>query len=141
MISFWRKPFIGFVLLLTLAEAAYAGTRVAVASAPVVRTSSPVVAAQRVVIIRRAPIWWYDPWWGPAYYPYAPVSYTGDVKIVTRRKGDSVYVDGGFAGVTGKLRKFPLSPGTHDIALRDSDDRTIYKTRVHVIAGKTVELH
>jgi hypothetical protein len=134
---FRRIPLLGFVLALTMTEAASAGTRV---GAPAARPSR-VVATQRVVVVRPAPLWWYDPWWGPAYYPYAPTSYMGTVKIVTKRKGDSVYVDDGFAGVTGKLKKFPLTPGTHDIALRDSDRRTIYKTRVHVIAGKTVELH
>jgi len=138
----WKIPSTGLALALTLATVASAGTRTAMTSAaPAAPLASRPVVAQRVVIVRRAPLWWYDPWWGPAYYPYPTASYTGTVKILTERKGDSIYVDDGFAGVTGKLKKFPLAPGTHDITLRDSDHRTVYKTRVHVIAGKTVELH
>jgi len=56
-------------------------------------------------------------------------------------KGASVYVDGGFAGLTGKLKKFPLRPGNHNIELRDSDGRTIYQQQVAVIAGKTTDIH
>jgi len=76
---------------------------------------------------------------GPGYY--GPVPYTGNVKIHTELKGASVYVDGGFAGLTGKLKKFPLRPGNHNIELRDSDGRTIYQQQVAVIAGKTTDIH
>ena len=141
MIWSWKIPFITLAVVLTLAEVVSAGTRRAMPSAAVAQPSSSVVTTQRVVIVRPAPVWWYDPFWGPAYVPYAPAAYTGDVKIVTKRKGASIYVDDGFAGVTGKLKKFPLSPGNHDIALRDSDNRTFYHKRIHVIAGKTVEIH
>jgi hypothetical protein len=100
------------------------------------------VVTQRIVVVRPAPLWWYDPWWwGPSYYAPYPPAYTGNVKIITHRKGDAIYVDDGFAGVTGKLKTFPLQPGNHTIAFRDSDNRTYYHRRVHVIAGKTVEIH
>lgn len=86
---------------------------------------------------------WYGPGWygpyGPYYGPYA-YSNTGQVKIETHAKGDSIFVDGGYAGVTGKLKKFPLRPGTHNIELRDRDGRTYYQERVEVIRGRTVEI-
>ena len=112
-------------------------------------TFAPVASAQArgVVVVRPyyfrtyyGPYWggWYGPWWGPGYY-YNPN--IGEVKIETKAKGNAIYVDGGYAGVTGKLKKFPLERGTHTIELRDSDRRTIYQERVNVIAGKTVKIH
>jgi hypothetical protein len=63
------------------------------------------------------------------------------VKVVSRIKGDSIYVDGGFAGTTGKLKHFDLSPGNHDIEIRDPSGRTVFQQRVQVIAGRTTEIH
>ena len=65
----------------------------------------------------------------------------GKVNIVAQRKGDSVYVDGGFAGVTGKLKKFPLRPGRHTIAFRDPSGHTFYQERIEVLMGKTIVIH
>jgi hypothetical protein len=90
---------------------------------------------------------WYGPsWYGPGWYPYGrayvlpPRPATGEVKIVTKIKGDSIYVDGGFAGVTGKLKHFDLSPGNHDIEVRDPGGRTIFQERVQVIRDRTIEI-
>src|ERR1051326_5396747 len=66
----------------------------------------------------------YGPRW---YYPGYPGRYlvvpagptTGEVKIKTHMKSGSVYVDGGFAGPTDKMKKFNLRPGNHDIEVRD----------------------
>lgn len=52
---------------------------------------------------------WYGPAWGPTYI--APRRVTGDIKIDTHEKQDMVYVDGGFAGKSGNLKKFSLQPG------------------------------
>ena len=57
----------------------------------------------------------------------------GYVKIKTDRKDASVYVDGGFADRIEKAKKFALRPGTHDIELRDSDGRTLYRERIAVL--------
>jgi hypothetical protein len=62
------------------------------------------------------------------------------VKVETERKDASVYVDGGFAGPVAKMHKFDLPQGNHNIELRDSDNRSIYSERVHVIPGKTVKI-
>jgi hypothetical protein len=78
---------------------------------------------------------WYYP---GVYVPSAPP--TGDVKIDTHMKGGSIYVDGGFAGQTAKLKKFALRPGNHDIEVRDASGYTIYRERVQVLAGKTTDI-
>src|SRR5579863_9192280 len=86
---------------------------------------------------------WYGGWYGPGWY--GPRAYygprAGQVKIDTKIKGNSVYVDGGFAGVTGKLKKFPLKPGNHDIEVRDRSGHAFYQERVHVIPGKTIKIY
>jgi len=87
---------------------------------------------------------------GPAFYPYyysywgQPYYFAarneGDVKINTHLKDASVYVDGGFAGITGKLKEFSLQPGNHDIQVRDSAGNTLFQNKVQVIVGKTLEI-
>ena len=85
--------------------------------------------------------WWYDPWYSPWGGPsYVTPPTTGNVKIVSKHEGDGIYVDGGYAGQTGKLKKFSLHPGKHTIELRDSRGHTLYQESVYVIAGKTVKI-
>ncbi len=111
---------------------------------------APNAAAQgRVVVVGRGfygpgwygPGWygpgWYGAYWGPGYYGRP----AGDVKIVTKVKGDSIFVDGGYAGLTGQLKKFPLRPGAHMIEVKDQDGRQIYKQRVEVLLGKTTKVY
>lgn len=100
-------------------------------------------AQQRVIVVE--PIRVFDPFFA---YPYAyayPPDYMaanfGYVKIKTDRKDASVFVDGGFADKIEKAKKFALRPGNHEIELRDSDGRTLYKQKVAVLVGKTTELH
>ena len=108
--------------------------------------AAPAASARGRVLIGYGgfygPAWygpgWYGPAWGPGYY--GPYERTGNVKIVTETKGNSVYVDGGFAGVTGKLKKFPLRPGTHTIEFRDAHGHSFYQERIQVILGKTIEI-
>ncbi len=119
--------------------------------APARVSAAPI---QRVVVVGGGyygfygPRWWYGPgWYYPGWYgprwgpPYAAFPRTGTVKIVTHDKNASVYVDGGYAGLTAKLKKFPLRPGNHDIELRDSRGHTFYQERVQVITGRTTEIH
>lgn len=109
-------------------------------------TLAPVASAQR------GPGFYGPGFYGPGFYGprfYGPVygpRYTygqpaGSVKIVTKAKGNSVYVDGGYAGMTGKLKKFQLRPGNHTIEFRDADARTFYQERIQVLAGKTLEVY
>ena len=98
----------------------------------------------RAVIVRPyygwGPGWygWYDPWWGPAYV--APRANTGEIKLVTHMKDAQVYVDGGYAGLAGKLKHFDLSPGNHNIELRDSTGQKLFQEQVQVIRDKTTEI-
>jgi len=110
-------------------------------SAPMPQKASMPPQPQVVVV---EPIRVFDPLF--AYpYPYAyPADYMasnfGYVKIKTDRKDASVFVDGGFADKVEKAKKFALRPGNHEIELRDSDGRTLYKQQIAVIVGKTTEL-
>jgi hypothetical protein len=82
---------------------------------------------------------WYGPAWGPSYVmPYAQ---TGEVKLITHMKEARVYVDGGYAGLAGKLKHFDLSPGNHNLELRDSTGRNLFHEQVQVIRGRTAEIH
>jgi hypothetical protein len=91
---------------------------------------------------------WYSPYYYPAYYPgyYYPVAgvyavgqRTGEVKIDTHMKEASVYIDGGFAGTTGKLKDFHLQAGNHDIEVRNGS-QTLFHNKVQVLAGRTVAI-
>jgi hypothetical protein len=84
------------------------------------------------------PSWWYGPEGGQIYYPGPPA---GEVEIVTKHKGNSIYVDGKFAGHTGQLKKFPLRAGTHVIELRNQGGKAIYQERITVISGKKLKIH
>jgi hypothetical protein len=91
---------------------------------------------------------WYGPYgyWGYPYgygygYGYAPDPRAGEVKFVDVAKDAMVYVDGGYAGTAGKLKKFPLRPGNHDIELRDPSGHTFHQEKINVLPGKTLEIH
>ena len=111
-------------------------------AAPMAAPAPAQQPGQNVVVVE--PVRVFDPFF--AYpYPYAyPPDYMaenfGYVKIKTEHKDASVYVDGGFADKIEKAKKYALRPGTHNIELRDSDGRTIYREQVAVIVGKTTEL-
>jgi hypothetical protein len=79
---------------------------------------------------------WYGPWYGPPYY----VPNAGEVEIQTKHKGDQIFVDGGFAGTTGELKKFPLHAGTHTLELRNAQGQTYYQEQINVIAGKKLKI-
>lgn len=130
-----RSLLIALVALLTLAPLA------------------PKAAAQRgqVVVVGRGfygggwgwgPGWgygprWYGGYWAPGYYGRP----AGTVKIETKIKGQSIFVDGGYAGLTGKLKKFQLRPGEHTIAVKDTDGREVYRQRIEVLLGKTTKIY
>ena len=111
---------------------------------------APVASAQRGrVFIGGGFGWgpgWYSayPYWGPYGYYYGEgygAAYPGEVKLVTQNKDARVYVDGGYAGTAGKLKKFRLAPGQHDIELRDASGKVLHEERVTVIPGKTVDVN
>jgi hypothetical protein len=55
-------------------------------------------------------------------------------------KGNQIFVDGGFAGRTGELKKFPLRTGMHTIEFRDAKGQSYYKEQINVIAGKKLKI-
>src|SRR5262249_11291698 len=94
-------------------------------------TAAPNASAQirrRVIIVE--PFAPFYPWgyWG--YPPYYVAPNYGEVKIDTHRKDLSVYIDGGYAAVTAKDKKFALRPGNHQIELRNNDGQTVLKEEV-----------
>jgi hypothetical protein len=112
-------------------------------------TLAPAASARGVVVVRPYvgfaygpgfyPGWYgyYGPWYGPGYY-YPPNA--GWVQISTKQKGNQIFVDGGLAGVTGQLKKFPLRAGTHTIELRNQAGKTFYQEQINVIAGKKIKI-
>jgi hypothetical protein len=108
----------------------------------------PVVVRPYAPVIVR-PYAYYGPgwtgYWGPGWYaPWRPAYVvgpsTGEVKIDTHFRNASVYVDRGYVGPIDKFKKFHLTPGNHDIELRDLSGETLFKERVQVILNKTIEL-
>jgi hypothetical protein len=83
---------------------------------------------------------WYSPYYYPGYYPVAVGPRDGEVKIETHVKDASIYVDGGFAGTTGKLKHFSLKPGNHDIEVRNTAGQALFHDHVQVLVGRTVEI-
>jgi PEGA domain-containing protein len=96
------------------------------------------------------PYSYYGPYYGPyygwgygggyGYGSYGRSSDMGKVKIKTDLKDASVYVDGGYAGQTNKLKDFPLKTGSHDIELRDHNGNVFHHERIQVLAGRTIEI-
>jgi hypothetical protein len=84
----------------------------------------------------------YGPGWGWGYYPPAYVvgPATGQVKIDTKAKNDSIYVDGGYIGTTHDMKKFSLRPGKYDIEVKGPAGNSLLHESVQVIVGKTVDL-
>ena len=145
---FW-KTFISALLggLLLSSPAAFAQKPSMPAPKPAPTSPAPMAPAPQpqpqVVVVE--PIRVFDPLFDYPYpYAYSPdymAQNFGYVKLDTKDKDASVYVDGGFADKVSKAKKFALRPGNHEIELRDSDNRTIYKERVAVLVGKTTTLH
>src|ERR1035437_9596423 len=119
MKTFWKASLIALFGLLTLAPAASARPRIIVRGG----FGYPVWVS---------PYWgprYIYPYWGPDYiYPYpVPVTYTGELKIKAPMPGASIYVDGGFVGVTGKVKNIPLPAGAREVQLGDTYGRTSYQ--------------
>jgi hypothetical protein len=107
----------------------------------------PQASAQRVVVVR--PYVGYRVFYGPSFYgprwvypgpAYVVGPATGEVKIDTKSKTDTIYVDGGYIGTTHDMKKFSLRPGNHDIEVRDAAGYSLFHERVQVLIGKTVDI-
>lgn len=84
---------------------------------------------------------WYSPFVHPGLYTgFLQGPNMGELKLKTASKDASLYVDGAFAGLVEKLKKFWLAPGVYNIEVRDPSDRA-FRQRVYVLSGKTLEIH
>ena len=93
---------------------------------------------------RMAPFGGYGGWYGPAYGPYPHGLYgatpnAGQVKLETKVKDAQVFVNGAYAGTTGKLKTMWLRPGTYTVELR-SPGRARFAEKIYVVAGKKITL-
>jgi len=87
---------------------------------------------------------WWGPYWGPYWGPawggyYTPGMNSGEVKLDTKTKDASVYINGAYAGPSGKLKTMYLRPGSYAIELR-AQGRPNFAEKVYVVAGKTIHL-
>jgi hypothetical protein len=107
----------------------------------------PLTAAARVGIFVGsgfAPMGWYGYGYGPFYRPYPYGAYygvpnAGQVKLDTKVKDAQVFVDGAYAGTSGKLKTMWMRPGTYTIELR-ATGQTQFAEKIYVVAGKTVHV-
>jgi hypothetical protein len=86
---------------------------------------------------------WYSPYYfGYGYAPYYGGIYqnTGEIKLETDVKDADVFINGAYAGTTGKLKTFRLKPNTYDLEIR-APGRTRYAEKIYVVAGKTLRIH
>lgn len=137
-------PWIIIGFLLATAPLAAAQKKPAPAMPPPQQAQAPTSQPPQHHVVIVEPIRVFDPFFDYPYpYAYEPdymAANFGYVKIKTDHKDASVYVDGGFADRIEKAKKFALRPGTHDIELRDSDGRSLFREKVAVLVGKTTEL-
>ena len=107
----------------------------------------PLTAAARVGIFvgpAFAPMGYYGYGYGygPFYRPYGAyygVPNAGQVKLDTKVKDAQVFVDGAFAGTSGKLKTMWMRPGTYNIELR-APGQAQFAEKIYVVAGKTVHV-
>ena len=107
----------------------------------------PLTAAARVGIFvgpAFAPMGWYGYGYGPFYGPYPYGAYygvpnVGHVKLDTKVKNAQVFVDGAYAGTSGKLKTMWMRPGTYTIELRAPGGEQ-FTEKIYVAAGKTVHV-
>jgi hypothetical protein len=108
----------------------------------VVPSVSSAQVRRRVIIVQRFDPF-FDPFWYAYPYPYPPyymAANYGEVKIDPNHRFADVYIDGGYAATITKSKKFALRPGTHEIALKNSDGVTYYHRKVAVLVGQTTKL-
>jgi opacity protein-like surface antigen len=114
-----------------------------IASAALMLLPLTVAARGRVAVFvgpRFAPMGWYGYGYGPySYGPYFGVPNAGQVKLDTKVKDARVFVDGAYAGTSGKLKTMWMRPGTYTIELR-APGRPQFAEKIYVMAGKTVHV-
>lgn len=93
----------------------------------------------------------YQPWWG-FYDPfwYSPWIHSGlyrgfgqgpgmgEIKL-NANKNASVYLDGAFAGMAGKLKSMWLEPGIYELQVTGTGGED-YRRKLYVLSGKTLQI-
>ena len=105
---------------------------------------APASAAVRGVWVRP---WGYGYWHDPFFYSYGPYygpygtyhGNQGEVKLDTKVKDADVFVDGAYAGKSGKLKSMWLQPGAHDLDVRAPNGER-FAQRIYVLTGKTIHI-
>jgi hypothetical protein len=105
----------------------------------------PLTATARVGVFVGtgfAPMGYYGYGYSPFYRPYGPyfgMPNAGQVKLDTKVKDAQVFVDGAYAGTSGKLKTMWMRPGTYTIELR-APGQAQFAEKIYVMAGKTVHV-
>ncbi len=63
----------------------------------------------------------------------------GQVKLDTHVKDAQVFVDGAYAGTSGKLKTMWMRTGTYTIEMR-APGQAQFAEKIYVVAGKTVHV-
>jgi hypothetical protein len=63
----------------------------------------------------------------------------GQVKLETKVKDAQVFVDGAYAGTSGKLKTMWMRPGNYTIEMR-APGQPQFAEKIYVVAGKTVHV-
>ena len=83
---------------------------------------------------------YYNPYWGSYWGPgYGYFPNSGEVKLDTKLKDASVFINGSFAGSTHDNKTMHLRPGKYNIEIREGA-QTLLGENVFVVAGKTLHL-
>jgi hypothetical protein len=113
----------------------------AVAAMTLVPMSAP--AAVRVFVGGGG---FYSPFWGPYWGPYYGYGYSayypnsGEVKLDTKVKDASVFINGAYAGTTHENKTMHLRPGSYKIEIKEGAT-TPFSGNIFVAAGKTIHIH
>lgn len=84
--------------------------------------------------------WAYPDFYHPAYFAgYGRTARGGRIKLKTKYKEASVYLDGAFAGLAKDLKDIWLEPGVYQLKV-EPDRLAPFEIRVYVLTGKTVRI-
>ena len=84
--------------------------------------------------------WAYPDFYHPAHFAGSGrTAGGGRIKLKTKFKEASVYLDGAFAGLAKDLKDIWLKPGVYQLKL-ETDRHQPFEIRVYVLTGKTVRI-
>ena len=92
-------------------------------------------------VFRARPMWFGPAYWAPPIYYAVPArsSNSGELKLDTKAKDASVYINGAFAGTVKELKTLWLRSGTYDIEIRNTNGG-VFNEKVFVPIDKKVTI-